>query len=203
MKIKLNDRNGWKPNNIKRDRFNTREVYNLLRIQSPQVAWSIEVWFSGRVPKHAFLTWLIVLNRCPTCDRLLSWGIQTDSYCLLCNLSQESRYHIFFDCTYSWTLWEEISLRCNFDSPRDWESLLSYLQPFTSPKQARKLLLIAWQTTLYLIWAERNNRLHSSASKSVDSLHREADLLIGNRIASLRHRNSRIASEMLQLWLSR
>ncbi|CAN7122825.1 unnamed protein product, partial [Brassica rapa subsp. narinosa] len=35
-------------------------------------------------------TWLMVLNRCPTRDRMLQRGLQTDSHCLLCNSYPES-----------------------------------------------------------------------------------------------------------------
>lgn len=192
----------WWPNNQKRDRYCTREIYNLIRDHKPIVTWYREVWFSGGIPKHKFLTWLMVLNRSPTRDRLLQWGLQTDPSCLLCNFFPESRSHLFFECRFSWAVWENLSKRCNFNSLRDWESLLGQLRNFKAPKPARKLLLIAWQASIYLIWTERNHRLHRDRSRSVDVIIKEADLLIRNRIASLRRKNPTHASAMLQQWFS-
>lgn len=54
---------------------------------------------------YSFLVWLFTLNRCPTRDRLLGWGLQTDATCLLCNSADESRDHLLFQCSYSWDLW--------------------------------------------------------------------------------------------------
>lgn len=74
--------------------------------------WASIVWIGRGIPRHNFLTWLFVLNRCPTRDRLIGWGLQTDAACLLCNQNAESRDHLFFLCPYSWTIWVEISRRC-------------------------------------------------------------------------------------------
>lgn len=86
----------WVPDNVKRQSFSTGEIYNLLKFHQPKVAWVKEVWFSGGIPKHKFLAWLMVLNRCPTRDRLLNWGLQTDPNCLFCNVGNESIEHCFF-----------------------------------------------------------------------------------------------------------
>ncbi|CAL9232989.1 unnamed protein product, partial [Arabidopsis halleri] len=59
-------------------------------------------------------------------------------------------------CSYSWEIWGNLSRRCNFQSARSRDSLLKQLQGFSSPKPLRKLLLLAWQASMYLIWKERN-----------------------------------------------
>lgn len=144
----------------------------------------------------------MVLDRSPTRDRLLKWGLTIDPSCLLCNASPESRSHLFFNCSFSGAIWDVISSRCNFPSSRNWDTLLSQLKVYSISKPNRKLLLIAWQASIYFVWTERNNRLHRNNYKSVDTLVREADLLVRNRIASIRLSNSRQASQMLQIWFS-
>ncbi|KAG7531557.1 Reverse transcriptase zinc-binding domain [Arabidopsis suecica] len=192
----------WWPNNQKSDKFCTSVIYYLLKDHKPQVTWSREVWFSGGIPKHKFLTWLMVLDRSPTRDRLLNWGLATDPSCLLCSTSPESRSHLFFDCSFSGAIWVFLSSKCNYLSSRSWDTLLSQLSSYSVSKPSRKLLLIAWQASIYCIWSERNNRLHRNAFKSIDTLIRDADLIIRNRIASIRLTNPRQSSQMLQIWLS-
>ncbi|KAJ4881601.1 Reverse transcriptase zinc-binding domain protein [Raphanus sativus] len=47
----------------------------------------------------------MVLNRCPTRDRILQWGLSTDGNCLLCNAAPESRDHIYYACAFSSEVW--------------------------------------------------------------------------------------------------
>ncbi|XP_048612051.1 uncharacterized protein LOC125586235 [Brassica napus] len=68
------------------------------------------VWNKAGIPRHSFLTWLFVLNRCPTRDRIRGWGFQTDTACVLCNQAEESRDHLFFNCQYSWNSIDKSSI---------------------------------------------------------------------------------------------
>ncbi|KAF3513430.1 hypothetical protein F2Q69_00006909 [Brassica cretica] len=52
-----------------------------------QSFWSRIVWPSGGIPKHSFLCWLFTLDRSPTKDRLLQWGLQTDPTCLVSSVT--------------------------------------------------------------------------------------------------------------------
>ncbi|EFH40000.1 hypothetical protein ARALYDRAFT_917455 [Arabidopsis lyrata subsp. lyrata] len=151
------------------------------------------------VPKRSFLTSLLVLNRCPTRDRLLGWGLQTDPSCLLYNTSPESRDHIFFNCNVAWS---SIASRCSLLPHRSWDASLCQMQDLHGSKLLIRLTRLAWQSSLYLIWAERNNRLHRNNFKSADSLIRLIDSTIRNRILSYRDHNSSVSSSMLQLWFS-
>ncbi|CAG7880009.1 unnamed protein product [Brassica rapa] len=64
----------------------------------------------------------------------------------------------------------------------------------------RLLTLLAWQSTIYWIWNERNARLHSNSFRSADRLFRVVDLQIRNRIQSFRESNPRLSSSMMQTW---
>ena len=60
-------------------------------------------------------------------------------------------------------------------------SELGLMQAMTLPKHDRLLVLLAWQATIYLIWTERNSRIHRQQHRSISSLAKQADLLIRNR----------------------
>lgn len=198
----VEDQYEWELEGKVHARYSTGLVYNLLRQQSPLVPWRKAVWFSGGIPKHNFLTWLLVLNRCPTRDRILGWGLQTDPACLFCNSSPESRDHVFFHCHMPWTVWSSIALRGRLQPSRSWDTTLCQIQTLQGPKERIRLSLLVWQCTLYLLWGERNNRLHRHSFRSSDALLHLIDSVIRNRIASFRDSNPALSSLMLQLWFS-
>ncbi|XP_023644828.1 uncharacterized protein LOC111832493 [Capsella rubella] len=203
--LTLNDQNDyyeWELEGKTYGRYSTGAIYHLLREDSPIVPWSKVVWFSGGIPKHIFHAWLLVLNRCPTRDRMLRWGLQTKAECLLCNNSLESRDHLFFNCSYSWIVWAPVAVRCGLQPNRSWDRTLNHLQALTGPRANKRLSLLVWQCSLYLLWGERNNRLHRQSFKSADSLRLLIDSIIRNRIASFRDSNHALASSMFQRWIS-
>ncbi|OAP08745.1 hypothetical protein AXX17_AT2G15470 [Arabidopsis thaliana] len=102
---------GWEVQGKIHNRYSTGLVYHLFLEDSPLVPWRAAVWIYRGIPKHSFLTWLLVLNQCPTRDRILGWGLHTDPVCMLCNSSPESRDHLFYQCNLSWIVWSSIALR--------------------------------------------------------------------------------------------
>lgn len=183
------------------DRFNTGMVYEQLVDHLPNVNWSRAIWIKGGIPRQSFLCWLFVLNRCPTKDIIIGWGLTTDPTCLLCNDISESRNHLFFNCRFSWSLWCRVATRSQTHANRDWDGTINYLQSLRGPKANTRLLLLAWQTTVYTIWTERNHRLHRNNFRSQDSLFQTIDVTIRNRISSFRDSNPTLGSNMMQRWL--
>lgn len=111
----------WCPDDVPSEKYSTKLVYNLVRESSPVVPWHKEIWFSGGIPKHKFLYWLMTLNRCPIKDRMIQWGLQIDGACVLCNAASESRNHLYFRCSYSSGIWAALASRCSFTPSPDWE----------------------------------------------------------------------------------
>ena len=61
----------WK---ISRGKYKAADVWSVIRPKKENVTWHKLVWSIFNVPKHAFLSWLAVLNRLPTKDRFRAWG---------------------------------------------------------------------------------------------------------------------------------
>ncbi|CAH2047860.1 unnamed protein product, partial [Thlaspi arvense] len=152
------------------EKFRTSQIYKNLRDDFEEVPWEKIVWSVGGIPKHNFLTWLFILNRCPTRDRILGWGLQMDANCLLCNSCYESKEHIFFDCAFSWDIWVEVARRSNLQACRVWADSILQMQSLSGGKHANRLTLLGWQATIYWIWAERNARLHQQTFRSTETL---------------------------------
>lgn len=196
------DQYDWVIDGVITTTYSTGSVYSTLYGAGETVPWSKIVWIAGGIPKHSFLCWLFVLNRCPTRDRLLQWGIQTSPICLLCDSSPESRDHLFFSCTYAWNLWLIQARRCGFTPQRTWDTVTTQLQTLGGRTWRGRLILLSWQCCLYWIWQERNGRLHRNSFRSVVALDKLIDRQIKDRILSFRESSPRLSSQMMQQWIS-
>lgn len=182
-------------------KYITGEVYKHLRGSGVVEPWTKAIWTSRAIPRQSFHGWLVALNRLPTRDRLIGWGLQTHALCLLCNNCDESRDHLYWECSFSFDLWSTIANRCCISPTRTWDTNLNQMSTLSLPPPARALALLGWQATLYWIWNERNQRLHASRFRSVDSLFSIIDHQLRNKISSFRVENPTRSSQMLQLWM--
>ena len=118
--IEIKDgRERWKSTG---EKYRAAEVWSVIRPKKSKVSWHKLVWSTFNIPKHAFITWLAILNRLPTKDRLKAWGMDIDGNCVFCN-EQETRNHLFFECNFSKGIWKEIMCRCGLNRRiLSWES---------------------------------------------------------------------------------
>ncbi|KAF8085117.1 hypothetical protein N665_0680s0016 [Sinapis alba] len=190
----------WNVNGIQSPSYSTKQVYNAIRDQGVQVPWEKMVWCKGGIPKHRFLTWLFVLNRCPTKDRILSWGLSTDPTCLFCQMAIESRDHLFFRCPFTWRLWCKVARRSDFPPTQAWDTTMLQLKALSGNKFRKRLIFLCWQATIYFIWTERNNRVHRQIFTPVETIWKNMERLLRNKFSSHRDENPAISSRLLQLW---
>lgn len=196
------DEYSWEPNGNVSNTYSARRIYDLLRVVLPHVTWHKEVWFSGGIPKHRFLTWLFVLDRCPTKDRMASWGLGVDRGCVLCNIAQESRDHLFFNCPFTWDIWESLTHRSPINTPSNWQDVLSTLKLTAMTKPWRLLTLLSWQAVIYFTWSERNSRIHRSTFRQTLAIKKDIDKAIRLKIAAMRPVDPSLSSAMYQAWVS-
>lgn len=139
----------WEVDGRTSDRYSTGIIYNKLCEVGAIVPWVNTVWNKSGIPRHCFLSWLFVLNRCPTKDMILSWGLQTSPLCLLCNQFNESRDHLFFDCHFSWNLWGSFAQQCGIQPERNWDRVMAQIQPVGQRSTTGMLLRLCWQGCIY------------------------------------------------------
>ncbi|CAN6836259.1 unnamed protein product, partial [Brassica oleracea] len=133
---------------------------------------------------------------------MISWGLSVPPTCLLCNLGDESRDHLFFSCSFSWELWSHHAQRIEITPTPDWRLTLLHMQALPGPTWRRKLQLLVWQYVIYSLWQERNGRLHRRTSKTVATISKILDRAIRNKIQSFRDSNPAAASTMIQFWFA-
>ncbi|XP_077232361.1 uncharacterized protein LOC143869152 [Tasmannia lanceolata] len=192
----------WKPEPS--GKFSLKSAWNFIRILRPKAIWAPSIWFKGHVPKHSFTAWQAVQNRLLTRDRLLFLGNSRETRCLLCNSDIESVNHIFFRCGYSAWIWSSILRRFNqkrkpLNSLPEEEAWIRI--HFKGSGQCATAIRIAFGTTIYLIWAERNTRIHGNPSTHKQTILRRIISTIRNRVLFLNlsdepgHRNLCFATQ--------
>ncbi|KAL5550972.1 hypothetical protein UlMin_001148 [Ulmus minor] len=69
--------------------------------------WWTTLWTLKLPPKIKNFLWRSCLNALPTKDNLVKRGIKTLQSCPRCGEVQESVLHVFFECIYARSLWED------------------------------------------------------------------------------------------------
>lgn len=88
----------------------------------------------------------------------------------------------------------QAALRSNFDANRSWNVNFSQLQVFTGNRYHQRLILLCWQSSIYFLWTERNNRLHRQIFMPYESVWKNYDRYLRNRFASYRDENPTLSS---------
>ena len=83
-----------------RDGYRTRDMYKMLRGVKPKVRWKKVIMGNCARPKSTFITWMALLGRLPTKDRLHRFGIQNDGLCVFCGTNEDIQ-HVLFECDFA------------------------------------------------------------------------------------------------------
>lgn len=90
----IDDIEGW-DNCMHKDKFSIRKLYAKLRTQGEKVSWRRITCNNSASPRSIFITWLALLNRLYTKDRMLLWHLPCSPDCSLCGQEDESVAHLF------------------------------------------------------------------------------------------------------------
>lgn len=159
--------------------FSSKSVWNNIRPTRPQVTWFSQIWHKAAIPKHATTAWLFTLNRNPTLDRMISWGLDVEDSCLLCGSATESRDHLFFQWHYSSQIWNRLV--------RKLLPILLWLRTIPPSRKLSIAILQCWQACIYEIWKERNRWFHSGLTSSPEAISRKILLVVRNKSIALKN----------------
>ncbi|XP_013583468.1 PREDICTED: uncharacterized protein LOC106292426 [Brassica oleracea var. oleracea] len=184
--------------------FSTSETWRALHPYPIELFWHKAVWFTDRIPKHAFVAWVAARNRMVTRDRLIGWGLTVPSNCVLCSGHDESRHHLFFDCSYSSQVWTFFLSRLQLTPPQGFEDVLRWLLAPSRDKNMVLIVRLFHQATLYLVWKERNSRVHNSVEKPPGVIIAEIQQILRLRLDPVARRQTLLPGQpsVLVTWLS-
>ncbi|XP_026378012.1 uncharacterized protein LOC113272384 [Papaver somniferum] len=129
------------------------------------------VWFKGHIPRHSFIGWLALHRSLKTRKKLLQWGCIEDAQCFLCMETIEDEDHLFCSCSFSSTIWQGILLILGYyrNCSLSWENEVKWCcDNFGSGGAVNTIKKLAFNSFIYHIWKERNKRLFSTHSNSMD-----------------------------------
>ena len=144
-----------------------RVVWDSIRRRHTPQPWLPFVWNTFHIPSCSFITWLACRGRLSTKDNQVFFNNQEDQRCVLCRSYNETIEHIFTVCPYSYILLRE----CPFPVAINWNSWLEgeFFQDDMSHFQ-QNIGFLYITIVIYLVWRERNDRVHFKGSKSVEQL---------------------------------
>ncbi|KAJ6894121.1 hypothetical protein NC652_028020 [Populus alba x Populus x berolinensis] len=167
--------------------------WELIRDTRPTTNMHHLLGFKGHIPRQSFILWLACMGRLRTMDRLHSTGIITNNTCILCGLYVETHAHLFFDCSFTGSVWRTINTRAKLQwLHTSWQDLLQwasthYRQHNNIKHMIARLLL---STTVYLLWHQRNNRVFSSQHRTEQAIVDEIYQLIRTHLTHMANEDS-------------
>lgn len=167
--------------------FSSKLTWDIIRKKKTHVSWSKSIWFKYAVPKYAFLSWIAVKDRLPTANRMATWCRDIATNCIFCRAPLENKHHLFFSCSFSGQIWKSIAgglLGSNYTS--QWDSIFNVLQLVNQDWETNFLLRLAFQSSLYHIWREQNERRHGQTNSSTQKIVALVDKSIRDKLISIR-----------------
>ena len=179
--------------------FTTNSAWMAIRASLPTAPWADFLWFSGHIPRTAFILWLAFRKRLDTQDRL--FHPIPNINCLFCGTVLESHDHLFFSCSASAQVWDFILCRLDTHVPQlPWEELIMWLATHwrgaSFEAVIRKLCLAA---TIYYIWQERNSRFHTNSRRSTMEVALAAINMVRGKLTSFRVVEDSIRNRYIQV----
>ncbi|PKU79650.1 hypothetical protein MA16_Dca019163 [Dendrobium catenatum] len=118
------------------------------------------IWHKKHVLKHSVFVWLALIGGLKTADALLMRNIQVSGTCSLCLEHAETVSHLFFECSYTFSILNGIipSMQCFLLRPTilqifDWVN-----GAHKDTQEVHNFYKLVICCVIYFIWKERNNR---------------------------------------------
>ncbi|XP_039052012.1 uncharacterized protein LOC120193638 [Hibiscus syriacus] len=148
------------------------DIWKSICIKREKVPWQNLIWFPMHIPKFSLIAWMSLLNRLPTRDRLLKIGISTDGTYVNCSNDQETRNHLFCQCSLVVRLWSSVLMLNGLkNASSTWEEMVTRASSTWKGKSLLiTILKIAWTAYIYTLWEERNRRIFQGRHRSTDEL---------------------------------
>ncbi|CAL1377701.1 unnamed protein product [Linum trigynum] len=149
-------------------RFSVKRVWHTMRVKQPEVEWAFLLWGKYFIPKHSVLVWLIIHNRIVTKDKLFSWGKVVDQTCMLCPGGDESRDHLFAECSYFQAVLRGALSVLQVPNCAEWLLSLQWaVRQWQGKKSvAARLEKLVWVVAVSSVWKERCSRLYGDRRAS-------------------------------------
>ncbi|KAL0923558.1 hypothetical protein M5K25_007620 [Dendrobium thyrsiflorum] len=132
-------------------------------------SWHNMIWHKKYVPRYSSFVWLCLVGGLKTTDALILINIQADPCCSLCHCSDESNSHIFFECSFSFSILVNIIPCASVLLLKP--TILQLLAWINDHEDSIKNFIFLYVCcTIYYIWKERNERRFGNSMKSSSTI---------------------------------
>ncbi|GJX83736.1 reverse transcriptase zinc-binding domain-containing protein [Tanacetum coccineum] len=152
------DKLQWKAYDGSLKDFSCREVWFMIQEHGSKTEWYYLVWSPYGIPRHAIHLWLVMKKRLKMKDRLTQWDVGNDVdlsllRCPLCKSQQDSHEHLFFECSYSSSIWQNVLNVVGISGvSSQWDDIMLWLLPISKSKNVISIIgrLIVAATAYFL-----------------------------------------------------
>lgn len=131
------------------------------------------------------ISWIAIHNRLYTGDRLVLFGTIPISCCSFCS-GAESHDHLFFNCPFTSKVWAQTLAHINVSwSSRSWNDWINLLSTIRGKTLKNLIIKLAFTTSIYQIWLERNARKFQNTSCPIPVVGSKIFSMIKCRLLSL------------------
>jgi hypothetical protein len=149
----------------KHDKYTAASAYEAQFTGVPSSPMEHLIWRVWAPPKCKFFSWLAFQNRLWTANRLMKRRRPNQKVCMLYHSNDETGLHMFTQCRYSLSVWQDIF---NWVSPHvpprtDWSAFTSLEEWWSLIGSMPRAPLKGWRSLIILVcrelWKERNVRI--------------------------------------------
>ncbi|KAL9677830.1 hypothetical protein QQ045_015666 [Rhodiola kirilowii] len=153
--------------------FTVRDTYRTLKRRAEEVDWSNLAWNRFNTPRASFNAVLVAKDRLLTRSRLRKMRMNVDPTCVLCNVEEESRDHLFFQCTVSQEICGKVLKFLGVTGvPTHWHVLIPWFKNLNQGRIRTRLIAAAISGSMYEIWRARNSIIFREESINLDLISR-------------------------------
>ncbi|GJS11309.1 RNA-directed DNA polymerase, eukaryota, reverse transcriptase zinc-binding domain protein [Tanacetum coccineum] len=133
----------------------------------PKIGWRSLVWFSQNIPSHAFVVWMAIQKRLMTQDIIYQWNNDNSMGCSLCRSFMDSHDHLFFQCSFSYEIWNIVKDKSYNDNLKsNWDDFVRSIALFNKKAIKDIVRRLVFGAMVYYIWQERNKRQFTNERRS-------------------------------------
>ncbi|KAL9840426.1 putative reverse transcriptase zinc-binding domain-containing protein [Arabidopsis thaliana] len=130
------------------------------------------------------------------------WGLSIPPDCVLCSGNAESREHLFFSCGFSSAVWGHFLARNSLSPPLLFMDCFTWVSSPSRDPNISLIIKLVFQASIYLLWKERNRRLHDLTARSSTAILKEIKVILRAKLDPL-SRSSEFeapAKSLLSTW---
>ncbi|XP_062119126.1 uncharacterized protein LOC133832860 [Humulus lupulus] len=136
-------------------------------LRAREVQYASAIWHRLCVPKHRFISWQVINEHLLTRDNLGKIMELATYLCPVCDSVNESHQHLFFDCSFTKKLQQEVS---SWSGYKGWPLTMEAWKIWSTNVDS-DLLTLVWNAILsavfYSVWCNRNRCVFDLCCSSV------------------------------------